>query len=132
MKTRRTIFLSLGIFAVMILAILSSYVDESLMLWNAKHWTPYMMLAGITAMNLILAAAFCTAVWFILGPSAGDRIPPVVMLVLGLAGLITAFLYPYLPLGIASQFLPDTPAAFACALFIVSGMTGLLVKPNPS
>jgi len=100
---------------------------------NASH-SLYLGWLLVTVGYLILAAAFSAIVWFMLVRDAGDKIPPIVMLALGLMGLITYTLH---LLGVISfspisRLFISSETMFLSWLYITFGLVSLLTKQRTS
>jgi hypothetical protein len=133
MKNRLTLFLSLGIFGVLILLFALWYVPR---LALPPHWSLPLSIGWlyVTVSYLLLAAAFSTVVWFMLVRDAGDKIPPIAMMALGFMGFITYTLHllgtiPHPP--ISPMFILPT-TMFLSWLYIIFGVVGLLTKRRAS
>jgi hypothetical protein len=134
MKNRLTLFLTLGILGIPILLLalnipgLVSPSQTSYPLSLSVEWL------YATAGFLILTAAFSTVVWFMLVRDAGDKIPPSVMLAIGVIGFITYTLHllgaiPFFPI---SRVVISPETIFLSWLYITFGVAGLLTKRQAS
>jgi hypothetical protein len=132
MKNRLTLFLTLGIFGIPLLLLMLNTLVLVL-----PSYTSYPLYVGwlyATTGFLLLAAAFSTVVWFMLVRDAGDKIPPIVMLALGLTGFIvyTLFLLGAIPVSSFSRLFFSSEMIFLTWLFITFGVAGLLTKRQAS
>jgi hypothetical protein len=127
-----TLFLTLGIFGIPILLLALNIPT-----FVSSPGTSYPPNAGwlyVTAGYLILAAAFSIVVWFMLVRDAGNKIPPSVMLAIGVIGFITYTLHLLgaIPFSTISLVVISPETIFLSWLFITFGVAGLLTKRQAS
>ena len=130
MKSRKTVFVILGIIAVTLLAIALSYVPY-LKIYQEEHYATFLLYLVNALVNLLFAAAFCLVVWFMFIKNPGDKVPFVLMLVIGLLGLALVPLFIYAGLYISAPWLGaiySQPIIIMCPLYVAFGIAGLFTK----
>ena len=132
MRNQRTIVLVFGILGVIFLASALSHLPY-LKIYQEGHYVTYLPLFIDAASNIFISAAFCLVVWFMFIRDPGDKIPPLVMLGIGLLWLALVPLDIYAGLYMSAPWLAlinYSPVNIICALFIVFGIAGLFTKPK--
>jgi hypothetical protein len=132
MGNRKRILLVLGNFGVMILAWVLGQIPY-MKVYQEGHFATYLPLFISLVVDIVVASAFCLLVWFMLVQNAGDRIPPLTMLIIGLVGLALVPLYIYAGFYMSAPWLGyinSSPANITCALFIAFGIAGLFTRPK--
>ena len=132
MKNRLTLFLTLGIVGIPILLLalnIPTFVSSP-----GTSYPPNAEWLYVTAGYLILAAAFSIVVWFMLVRDAGNKIPPSMMLAIGVIGFITYTLHLLgaIPFSTISLVVISPETIFLSWLFITFGVAGLLTKRRTS
>lgn len=89
---------------------------------------------GEVLIGLLLAAAAAIVGWLVLVWDAGDKIPPLVLGLIGLAAISMFLVDSLSPIHVSFFFSRIFWSSFALtigALFLVIGAIGLFVKPRP-
>ena len=136
MRAPKTIIVVLGIILASLLIYGVTHSCGGILLrcnlvFTHRLYAPYF---GEAVIGLVLAAAVAVVCWLVLVWDAGDKIPPLLLGLIGLA-VIALFLVDKLsPIHMSFFFSRIFWSSFALtigALFLVIGAIGLFVKPGP-
>jgi hypothetical protein len=133
MRKRNTTFLVVGILGVSVLSWFLGSLSASATIYKGNHFVSYLPLFADVVVNIVISGAFCVVVWLMLMKETGNKIPPFVMLTIGLLGLALILVYIFTDLYITAPWLAPliySPTNMIYALFVVFGIAGLFTKPK--
>ena len=137
MKIQKTISVILGTLLTAVIAWSSSYycsyTQKCYKLVDFGARTQY---AIEMVVAIVVALVFCAVAWLMLVWDAGDKIPPAVMLLLGLLGVSVYLIYLFADFKFHSpSWFPSfyaSTARMVSALFIAFGVAGFFTKKKPN
>jgi hypothetical protein len=134
MKIHKALFVIPGIIFSVTLTGITSYLRMYSIPWIHLFKSTIAKITAETLLILAVGLAFGVVCWLMWVWDAGDRIPPIILLVVGLFGIVSFFLNIFADFNFRfSHFglFYDPVVILLSTLFIFFGGAGLFIKPKP-